>query len=431
MATKVKEPTAIIPRSSRSPRTHQTNFTSSASFDQPSTSNTPSAQYTSTSSYKHSSDAASISSRSSLSSLQKSLPDNPHIYDFREIASATNNFLSKRHTTSTPSWRCTLRGKDVIVFQRKFLRRIETSELRERLSTICRSHHTSLTKLLGASVSGEYNYMVYEFIDGANLSDCLRNPRNPNFTALSSWISRMQVATDIAHGLDYIHHKTGLSIRLVHKYIKSSSVMIIEPSFNAKICHFGAAQLCGEGDAFDDAEPLPTTKISEIEEVTTESSESKKVMGMKRTDSRRMQFEGVMGYMCPEFQSSGTATQKSDVYAFGVVILELLCGEEPLKYKFEKSKGEFLKKSVIESARFAIEEGRLRQWIDPKLNDSFPVEVAERLTRLALDCVNVNPDQRPDMGRVAGKISKLYLESRTWSDSISVPTGISVSLAPR
>jgi len=69
--------------------------------------------------------------------------------------------------------------------------------------------------------------------------------------------------------------------------------------------------------------------------------------------------------------------------------------------------------------------------VDRKLKDSFPVEVAGKLTRLALDCVRVEADMRPNMGRVAGKISKLYLESRIWSDSVKMPTEISVSLAPR
>ncbi|GLT62158.1 hypothetical protein SLA2020_348160 [Shorea laevis] len=137
--------------------------------------------------------------------------------------------------------------------------------------------------------------------------------------------------------------------------------------------------------------------------------------------------------MSPEFQSTGVATQKSDVYAFGVVILELLSGEEPFKYKYDKAKGDFVRTTVIEAAREAVDgdDARLRRWVDRKLKDSFPVEVAVKLTRLALDCVHVEADMRPNMGRVAGKISKLYLESRIWSDSVKMPTDISVSLAPR
>ncbi|KAM0045232.1 putative protein kinase RLK-Pelle-LysM family [Helianthus debilis subsp. tardiflorus] len=246
---------------------------------------------------------ASVSTRTSLSSFRNSLPENTHIYDFSEIRSATNNFLAKRFpSSSTPSWRCVLRGKDVVVFQRKFRRPIQDSELREKLSVIYRSHHMSIIKLTGAT----------------------------------------------------------------------------------------------------------------------------------------MQFEGVNGYMSPEFR--GLATQKSDVYAFGVVILELLSGEEPVKYRYDKVNGEHVKTLVVETARSAVVgdggdeaeiEGRLRRWVDRRLKDSFPVAVAEKLTRIALDCVVDDPNMRPSMSRVAGKISKLYLDSLKWADTIRVPTDFTASFAPR
>lgn len=248
----------------------------------------------------------------------------------------------------------------------------------------------------------------------------------------------MQIATDLAHGLDYIHNNTGLNLILVHNHIKSSSIIVTEPSFNAKICHFGTAQLCGETD--DDSERKKIKDFKEESEISEEIVEATP-SPLTRSSSGRNQFEGVRGYMSPEFRATGIPTQKSDVYAVGVVILELLCGEEPLKYKHDTTRGEFTRTSVIDTARMAMDggdddsdggrEGRLRKWIDRRLRDSFPVDVAERVARVALECVDVDPDKRPDMGRVSRKISKLYLASRKWSDSIKMPTGISLSLAPR
>lgn len=406
-----------------------------------------SVRYATGSSYVGSSGTSSISSRTSLSSLRQSLPENPHIYDFSEISAATNNFLAKRYSTSSSStacWRCTLRGKDVIVFQRKFLRRLESEQLQQRLSVICRSHHRSIIRMLGASISGEHLYLVYDFVNGANLANVLRNQRNPDFTVLSTWISRMQIATDLANGLDYIHNNTGLSISFVHNRIKSNSVVITEPIktkhrsaeeplHNAKICHFGTAQLCGETDE----NQLRQHKAYKYEsEIVEEESFSSRSPELKRTDSRAMLFEGVRGYMSPEFQSTGVATQQSDVYAFGVVILELMSGEEPLKYRMDKTAGEFRRTSVIDTARAAMEysdgkEGRLRRWMDRRLKDSFPVEIAEKVIHLALDCVHVDPDKRPDMSRVSGKISKLFIQSTHWWNMSKPPTEISVSLAPR
>lgn len=220
----------------------------------------------------------------------------------------------------------------------------------------------------------------------------------------------MQIAADLADGLDYVHNNTGLGKCHVHKHIKSSGVIVTEPRFNAKICHFGAADLCGE---------------------TSEGEE----LGKGRRNSG--EIEGVRGYMAPEMGMTGTATQMSDVYAFGVVILELLSGEEPVRYKFSRQSGDYVKISVIEEAEYAVKgDGddvavRVRRWVDKRLKDSFPVEVVEKLVQLALECVHIDPDKRPDMRRVAGKISKLYLQSKVWSERVKIPTEISVSLAPR
>ncbi|GLT54023.1 hypothetical protein SLA2020_272570 [Shorea laevis] len=183
-------------------------------------------------------------------------------------------------------------------------------QLKQRLAVICCSHHLSLVKLLGASTSGNHIFLVYDFVDGANLAAYLWNPKNPNYSVLSAWMSRMQIATDLAHGLDYIHNNSGQNMSLVHNHIKSSSINVTKPSFNAKICHFGTAQLCGEIDENEAHED--SAHEGEIKEVP-EMTPSK----LKRPDSQKLQFEGVKGYMSLEFQSTDVATQKSDVYAFG------------------------------------------------------------------------------------------------------------------
>lgn len=272
-----------------------------------------------------SSSAAATPSRAALSSLRRTLPENPIIYNLSELRSATNNFLStRRPSSSSSSWRCSLRGKDVIIFQRRSRRRrLGPDQLRDILGALSRSHLAGIAKLLGACASGDDIYLVYEFVAGASVSDCLRNQKNPSFTVLKTWVSRMQVATDVAHALDYIHNNTGLSINLVHNHIKSSSIVVTEANFHAKLCHFGAAQLCGETDENSVIGPGEIVEEGEL-------PESGK---LARSNSMNMQFEGVRGYMSPEFRSSGVASQKSDVYAFGVVMLELFSGEEPLKYR--------------------------------------------------------------------------------------------------
>ncbi|XP_044476215.1 lysM domain receptor-like kinase 3 [Mangifera indica] len=430
MCKSKKATSAIDPTATRPTHLPQTCGTQSPrappNFSYASTSSTSSSSFQ----HKASSSGLSFSSRTSLSSLRESISESTHIYSFSEIRAATNNFLLKKHSSSSSNgWRCNLRGRDVIIFQRKFRLKLQIQHLKERLSVICRSHHNSIIKLRGAAISDDYISLVYEFINGLNLSDCLRNSKNPDFTVLSTWMSRMQIATDLAHGLDYIHNNTGLNLTLVHNHIKSSSIIVMEPSFNAKICHFGTAQLCGESEE----EYVRRDKVTEIQEIIEEEP----VAFLTRSRSSKMQFEGVRGYISPEFRVTGIPTQKSDVYSLGVVILELLSGEEPFKYKFDNTRGELVRTSVTETARLTMDggddgcgrEGNIRKWIDRRLKDSFPIDVAEKLIRVALECVDDDPAKRPDMGRVSRKISKLYLESRVWADHFK--TDISCSLGPR
>ena len=129
--------------------------------------------------------------------------------------------------------------------------------------------------------------------------------------------------------------------------------------------------------------------------------------------------------------------QKSDVFAFGVVLLELLSGEEPEKYIYREEVRDYARVSLVETAKEMMGldlEARkriIRQWMDPRLKDSFPVEVVEKTTQLAVECLHETPEKRPKMDRVARKLSTLLLHSRSWADSIRFPEDITLSVGPR
>ncbi|XP_010940615.1 lysM domain receptor-like kinase 3 [Elaeis guineensis] len=386
------------------------------------------ASFSSSSSWAISADSKTSSS-ASLAALRDSLPETPTIYSFAEISAATNNLLARSLASgSSSSWRCSLRGKDAVIFQRPF--RGDPAALPGRLGAVCKSHHNSLVRLLGVSLAGDHIYVVYEHSPGASLAECLRNPRNPNFTPLSSWMSRIQVAADLAQGLEYIHHHSGV----IHNRMKSSSVLVTEPNFHAKICYFGAADLAGEVPVTTSAED----KEAASGEICPSSPPSRK---MRRAGSGRMKIEGSRGYMAPELLAGGNISRRSDVYALGVVLLELLSGDEPLKYRFDKEGKDVHRVSLIETAREAIRpeedsseqerRGRVRRWVDRRLRDSYPVEAAEDLVRVALRCVEADAAARPDMTWVAGKVSKIFLDSKVWEETVRVPTDFSVSIAPR
>ncbi|WVZ81968.1 hypothetical protein U9M48_029291 [Paspalum notatum var. saurae] len=334
-----------------------------------------------------SSTSSASSSRASLAAARASLPDPPVLYPFQELAAATNNFLTKRAggaAASAAYWRCSLRGRDAALFQ--LPRRAGAAAVdAAALARIGRYHHTSLARLLGACPAGAHLYLAYELPPGgATLAACLRSARNPSFTALRTWVSRVQVAADVAQGLEYVHHHAGA----VHGRVSPSAVIVSDPGLRARLTHFGAAELAAPADA-------------------REAGDS------------------------PYVAAPGSAepSREADVYAFGVLLLELLSGEEPTRYRFDRGTKEFQRVSLLETAAAAAAGGGVRNWVDRRLGDSFPVAAAERLVEVALRCAAA--EDRPDMTWVAGKLSKVYLESRAWEQKLQVPTEFSVSVAPR
>ncbi|CAA7403347.1 unnamed protein product [Spirodela intermedia] len=385
--------------------------------------------------------AGSTSSYASLASLKDFLPDKYKLYSFQEICTATNNFLSKRlSSSSSNSWRCTLRERDAVVFQRRF--QGDPAALRHRLAAACKIHHASIVRLLGASLGGEHIFLVYEHVNGSSLADCLRNPRSPGYAPLSSWVHRMQAATDLAQGLEYIHHYATVGagaapLGPVHNLLSSSSVIISDPQLRAKICHFGAVQLAGE--------------ISSSHHSDEETEEKETSPDLPTSRRREVRFEGRSGYISPELLGGGRPSQKSDVFAFGVVLLELLTGEEPVKYRYSTETKEYDRVSLVEAARELVgcseeddrgdagdgkdkaaaleRQQKILRWVDRRLVGSFPEEAAERAVRVALDCVRAEPERRPGMERVAGKLSRLLLLSRTWADNVLVSADLTIKVA--
>ncbi|CAN6279583.1 unnamed protein product [Urochloa humidicola] len=396
---------ASTPRNHRSPRT---------------TSSYPRGAY----SYSTSSSTAS-SSAASLAALRDSLPELPLLFTFQDLAAATSNFSSSHRlvpssSSSSNSFRCSLRGHPAAVFRRPLRR--DAREVAARLAALGHCHHAAIARLLGAAASPDRTtlFLAYELVPAAApLSSLLRNPKNPSFTPLSTWHSRLQLAADVCDALHYVHLQAGT----VHNRLSSSSVLVSGdgPLPRAKIAHFGAADLAGE---------LP---VEHKDGDGGDGDGDSKGSSHRRSSSRGRRIEGTRGYMAPELVAGGAPTRRSDVFALGVVLLELVSGQEPVRYEMvNRGTGEYQRTSLIETAEeaAAAEEG-MRRWVDRRLRDSFPVDAAEALTALALRCVGKDPLARPDMSWVAAKVSKLFLEAQEWAAKFRVPTDISISIAPR
>ncbi|KAF8779521.1 hypothetical protein HU200_002577 [Digitaria exilis] len=388
---------------------------------------TSTSSYPAAYSFSTSSSTGNSSSAASLAALRDSLPELPLLFTFHDLAAATANFSSSHRlvpaapSSSSNSFRCALRGHQAAVFRRPLRR--DAREVAARLAVLGHCHHAAIARLLGAAASPDRTtlFLAYELVpDAAPLSALLRNPKNPSFTPLATWHSRLQLAADVCDALYYVH----LQADTIHNRLSASSVLVCGdgPLPRAKIAHFGAADLAGE---------LPVEQKDE----GGEESSSGSAGGPRRSGSRGRRIEGTRGYMAPELVAGGPPSRRSDVFALGVVLLELVSGQEPVRYEMvNRGTGEYERTSLIETAEAAAAEGGgegMRRWVDRRLRDSFPVDAAEALTTLALRCVSKDPLARPDMSWVAAKVSKLFLEAQEWAAKFRIPTDISISIAPR
>jgi serine/threonine protein kinase len=239
-------------------------------------------------------------------------------------------------------------------------------------------------------LSSEHLYVVYEYAENGSLSDCLHKEADPtsNFSRsvpFLPWTTRVQIALDVASGLDYIHNYTNPSF--VHKDVKSSNILL-DGNFRAKVANFGMAK-SADGTA---AGPMLTRHIV-----------------------------GTQGYMAPEYLEHGLVTPKADVFAFGVVLLEILSGQEAIIRPGEGDVGQW-KERVLSSQVGEILEGdnykeNLQAWMDPLLQNGYPLDTACSVAQLAKTCVDSDPALRPNMKDITYALSKMLASSLEWESS--------------
>ncbi|KAF3788904.1 kinase and PP2C-like domain-containing protein [Nymphaea thermarum] len=360
--------------------------------------------------------AASTTSSSSNGTFRAALPEKPILYSFSELSRATRNFLAPRIGDSS-AWRCTVRDKPVVITRREAASSV--ASFPSLLADLCSVHHAGVLKLVGACSHGAHVYLVHDFQSGSNLADLLRPAFNPNFSPLSTWISRVRVALDVAKALEYVHHD--IPTHYVHKHVKSSGILVTDPDLRAKVAHFGSTILTGEVSL-----RVQSPSGSEIVEERAVAAGR----GLRRSSSKKI--SGTQGYMAPEYVSSGTLTRKGDVFAFGVVLLEILTGSEPVRFTRHRETKVIERVSLVEEARsVASDRGGLRRWVDPRLKDSFPVDSAEKMLDVGTACVDPDPGKRPDMRWVSGQLSRIWIKSKTWGETMQGTQGLTVSFEGR
>ncbi|EPS71815.1 hypothetical protein M569_02943, partial [Genlisea aurea] len=282
-----------------------------------------------------------------------------HWYTLRELEEATGGF-SDENVIGEGGYGIVYRGlmKDNAPVAVKNLlnnRGQAEREFKVEVEAIGRVRHKNLVRLLGYCAEGAHRMLVYEYVNNGNLEQWLHGDVGP-YSPLT-WEIRMNIVLGTAKGLTYLHDC--LEPKVVHRDVKSSNILL-DRQWNAKVSDFGLAKLLG----------------SEKSYITT------RVMG-------------TFGYVAPEYASTGMLNERSDVYSFGILLMEIITGRNPVDYS--RPPGEV---NLVDWLKTMVSNRNSEGVLDPKLLEKPSTRSLKRTLLVALRCVDPNAQKRPKMGHV-------------------------------
>ncbi|KAJ0521966.1 putative protein kinase RLK-Pelle-DLSV family [Helianthus annuus] len=277
-------------------------------------------------------------------------------FELESIVAATNDF-SEENLLGQGGFGPVYKGKlpggqEIAVKRLSSLSRQGLQEFKNEITLIAKLQHINLVRILGYCITGEEKMLLYEYLPNRSLDKFIFDPI---LRASLDWKMRFSIIMGIARGLNYLHHDSRL--RIIHRDLKTSNILLDE-EMNPKISDFGLAKI---------------VKGKDMEAVTN------KVVG-------------TFGYMSPEYARKGKFSIKSDVFSFGVVLLEILSGKRNTGfYQSQKST------SLLEHAWSLWIEDRPFELLDQILVNSCDSTEVLKCINVGLLCVQGDPDDRPTM----------------------------------
>ncbi|XP_062101152.1 probable serine/threonine-protein kinase PBL21 [Humulus lupulus] len=228
-------------------------------------------------------------------------------------------------------------------------------------------HHSNLVTLIGYCTDGDQRLLVYEYMPMGSLEDHLFD-LDPEKKPLS-WKTRIKIAVGAARGIEYLHCKANPPV--IYRDLKSANILL-DNDFNPKLSDFGLAKLGPVGD---------NTHVST------------RVMG-------------TYGYCAPEYAMSGKLTLKSDIYSFGVVLLELITGRKAID--ITKRQGE--QNLVSWSRPYLKDRRKFALLVDPILQGHYPVRCLHHAIAITAMCLQEQPTYRPHISDIVVALEYLASE---------------------
>ncbi|MBA0703113.1 hypothetical protein Goari_022784 [Gossypium aridum] len=305
------------------------------------------------------------------------IPGLPQKFDYEELEAATDNFKTQIGSGGFGSvYRGTLPDKTVVAVKKISNPGIQgKKEFCTEIAVIGNIHHVNLVKLRGFCAQGRQRFLVYEYMNRGSLDRTLFGSG-----PVLEWQERFDIALGTARGLAYLHR--GCEHKIIHCDVKPENILLHD-HFQAKISDFGLSKL-----------------------LTPEQS------------SLFTTMRGTRGYLAPEWLTNSAISEKTDVYSFGMVLLELVSGRKNCSLKSQSHSiedtnsggGNSLSSSVMGLIYFPLlalemhEQGRYLELADAKLEGRVTNKEVEKLVRVALCCVHEEPALRPSMATVVGML---------------------------
>ncbi|KAK4491705.1 hypothetical protein RD792_002471 [Penstemon davidsonii] len=285
------------------------------------------------------------------------------IFSFSSISAATNNFSVTNKLGEGgfgPVYKGELLNRQFVAVKRLSQRSGQgLEEFKNETELIAKLQHRNLVGILGCCIEQDEKILVYEYMPNKSLDFFLFDPLKQEQL---DWRIRVQIIEGIAQGLLYLHQYSRL--RIVHRDLKASNILL-DSDMNPKISDFGMAR----------------------------------IFGGNQSQANTNRIVGTYGYMSPEYAMEGLFSIKSDVFAFGVLLLEILSGKKNTGFYGCDSP------SLLGHAWKLWESNRAIELMDPLVDVPSSSLIPLRYIQVGLLCVQENPVDRPTMWDVVSMLN--------------------------
>ncbi|XP_050380514.1 probable serine/threonine-protein kinase PBL7 [Argentina anserina] len=324
--------------------------------------------------------AADLESKGGSPNSKTAGSDGVQVFTFKQLHSATGGF-SKSNVVGKGGFGMVYRGvlhdgRKVAIKLMDQAGRQGEEEFEMEVELLSRLRSPYLLPLLGYCSDNSRKLLVYEFMANGGLQEHLY-PVSGGSNALSTkldWETRLRIALEAAKGLEYLHEQ--VSPPVIHRDFKSSNILL-DKTFHAKVSDFGLAKL-----GSDKAGGHVSTRVL-----------------------------GTQGYVAPEYALTGHLTTKSDVYSYGVVLLELLTGRVPVDMKRAPGEGVLVSWALPQ----LTDREQVVQIMDPALEGRYSMKEVIQVAAIAAMCVQPEAGYRPLMADVVQSLVPLVKIHRSTS----------------